>query len=72
MIPDISNLIVHRVVTPEEKELAYDIRWAGYRKYFSAREEVIDHYDSLESSILLLVGFGVNLPTTYHCLKALP
>jgi len=62
MIPDISNLIVHRVVTPEEKELAYDIRWAGYRKYFSAREEVIDHYDSLESSILLLAKNETGVP----------
>ena len=50
-----------------ESDIRWKQRFSNYKKALAQLTKFIEKGELNE-----LVGFGVNLPTTYHCLKALP
>ena len=48
------NIIVRQAVSQEDRNKVFDIRYQGYKKYFSNREEVIESFDAAGNVILFL------------------
>lgn len=51
---DITGISVRRAQTQSEVEQVFDVRWAGYKKYFSTRAEIVDFFDEASNAVLLL------------------
>lgn len=62
---DVSDIYVRPALSDEEKEEVFNIRFEGYKKYFSNRNDVIDNFDTQKNAILLLAtnSYGENLGT---------
>ena len=52
--PDVSGLVVRPARTRADREKVFDVRWEGYRKYFGARDDVVERYDFQPNATLLL------------------
>ncbi len=48
------NIHIKQAIFDYEKEKVFDVRWAGYKKYFSSRDEMIDEIDFCDNTILLI------------------
>lgn len=48
------NLFIRPAATEEDRQKVFDVRWAGYKKYFRHRDEAIDQYDFASNVTLLL------------------
>lgn len=51
---DLNQVFVRKANTEEDVEKVFNVRWAGYKKYFNKKEEVIDEFDFVSNVTLLL------------------
>ena len=56
------QILVREARTSDDRQKVFEVRWAGYQKYFGSREEVIDGYDYQNNVTLLLATDAVNRP----------
>ncbi len=48
------NIFVRRAQTCEDLEKVFEVRWQGYKKYYSCKDENTDNFDFSPQAILLL------------------
>ena len=48
------NIYIRRAQTCEDLEKVFEVRWQGYKKYFSCKNDCIDNLDFSPQTILLL------------------
>ncbi len=52
------NIFIRKAKTEDGLNRVFDVRWAGYKKYFNNKEESIDKYDYAPNVTLLLAEDG--------------
>lgn len=53
---DITDIFVKEAKTSTEKEQVFNIRWKGYKKYFTRKAEISDDFD-IAPNVTLLLAF---------------
>lgn len=67
-VVDLSGMIFKIAHTPEERKQAFDVRWVGYQKYLSCREQCVDEYDD---GAILYVAIETATGKMVGCLRML-
>ena len=56
------NIFIRRAQTCEDLEKVFEVRWQGYKKYYSCKDDISDNFDFSPQAILLLAEDEYHTP----------